>query len=256
MIPTGKPPVKLWAPLNRRLTSRWVVNPTRNRARLPLASLSFDDFPRSAWLEGGSILRHHGLKATYYAVGRFAGQTLDGIDQYLALDLKDIVAEGHEIGSHSFSHLPVHTLSNADIRADEAANQAFFREHLGDYQVTGFAYPYGEASPRTKGVYNDLYVANRGIIAGLNATWFDLAQLKAVGLERRSWRADRIEALIRHAARRKAWLIFYTHDVSDDPSPYGATPDMLDHAITTLKAEAIEILPVKHALARTQFGGA
>ena len=49
------------------------------------------------------------------------------------------------------------------------------------------------------------------------------------------------------------WLIFFSHDVSDDPSPYGCTPVMLEHALATLAAAGIAALPVKHALAAGTF---
>ena len=245
--------MSLLARINRRFTAQLPVNPTLNRSPVPLASLSFDDFPRSAWTAGGDILRRHGVKATYYAVGSFAGQVVEGVEQYLPEDLKAVAAEGHEVASHSFSHKPVNSLRNRAIHGDEAANDAFFEEHLGDYRATGFAYPYGEVSPRTKWLYGRRYTANRGIIEGVNGRWFDLAQLKAVGIERKSWSVALIEAAVAEAAARNAWVIFFTHDISPDPTPYGATPEMLEHAIVTLKAAGIQILPVKHALARTQF---
>ena len=32
-------------------------------------SLSFDDFPETAWTEAGPILAEHGIQATYYVCG-------------------------------------------------------------------------------------------------------------------------------------------------------------------------------------------
>jgi hypothetical protein len=88
----------------------------------------------------------------------------------------------------------------------------------------------------------------------VNAGLVDLSQLKAAGVEARSWSPAAIEGLVQAARRKGGWLIFFTHDVSEAPSPYGATPEMLAHALRTVQAAGIEVLPVKHALARLTFG--
>jgi peptidoglycan/xylan/chitin deacetylase (PgdA/CDA1 family) len=246
--------MRLTAALNNRFTAWLPVNPAANRAPAPLASFTFDDFPRSAWTAGGALLREYGAKATFYAVGSYAGRVVEEIEQYRASDLQEIVAEGHEVASHTFSHRPVYQMSAAALRADEEANAAFLRSQLGDYRASGFAYPYGQVSPRTKALFGRLYPVSRGIRPGVNGRLLDLAQLAAVPLESRSWRARDVEAYVVQAAAQRGWLIFFTHDISDTPSPYGATPAMLAHALSAVKAAGIEILPVKHALARTQFG--
>ncbi|WEJ58842.1 polysaccharide deacetylase family protein [Devosia sp. FJ2-5-3] len=239
---------------NRRITARLPVKPKFNRHRAPMASISFDDFPRSAWIEGGPILRRHGVRATYYTVGGFADGTFEGVEQYRIEDLAEAADEGHEIASHSFEHNRVYDLSNPAIVAGEAENARFFSAHLPSMPITSFAYPYGEVSPRTKMLYGRLYPTARGIRRGVNGRWFDAAQLKAVSLEIKSWTSGAIEEIIGQTIAENAWLIFFTHDVTANPTPYGVRPDMLEHAITTLKAGGVEILPVAEAYARTQAG--
>lgn len=239
--------------INNRVTTWLPVNPAVNKSPVPLASFTFDDFPRSAWTVGGPLLRDYGAKATYYAVGSFAGRMVDGVEQYSPDDLADIVAEGHEVASHSFSHHAVGEVSNDELRADEQANANFLRTQLGDYRASGFAYPYGAASPRTKALFGRLYPANRSIRPGVNGRMLDLAYLAAIPLEIRSWNAAMVESYVEQAVATRGWIIFFTHDVSETPTPYGATPLMLMHALSTVKEAGIEMLPVKHALARTQF---
>lgn len=245
--------MSLLAKLNRKITDRFPVKLVKNKAGRPVASLSFDDFPRTAWTVGGPILARHGVLATYYTVGSFCGQTVDGVEQYQLDDLRAVAAAGHEIASHTFCHRAVYDSDDAALMRDEAANDAFFRQALGDYRATSFAYPFGEASVRTKSLFGELYPTSRGIVDGVNAGWMDLAQLKACGIEKKHWSRARIEDQVAEAVERQAWLIFFTHDISADPTPYGATPQMLEHAIETLKAKGVEILTVKAALAATQF---
>ena len=77
--------------------------------------------------------------------------------------------------------------------------------------------------------------------------------MKAIGLEHQAWNAAAIEAAVAQAVRRNGWIIFFTHDIAHSPSPHGATPDMLAHALRTARKAGIDILPVKHALARAVF---
>jgi peptidoglycan/xylan/chitin deacetylase (PgdA/CDA1 family) len=246
-------PLSLLRRVNYVATRNIPVKPIHSKLDRPTASITFDDFPKSAWRDGGPILDRYGAKATYYAAGRFCGLTEDGIEYFTPDDLTALRDAGHEVGCHTFSHLYGTGVSSLDLDQDGARNQAFVSGHLGDYPLSSFAYPYGDVSPRTKLLYSNRFPTSRGISRGVNAGWIDLAQLKAIGLEQKAWNPVAIEAAVAQAVQRNGWIIFFTHDVSETPSPYGATPQMLDHALRTLKAASIDVLPVKHALARLVF---
>jgi peptidoglycan/xylan/chitin deacetylase (PgdA/CDA1 family) len=239
--------------LNNVATRNIPVKLIRSRLDRPVASITFDDFPRSAWTAGGPILDRHAAKATYYAAGRFCGEHEDGLDYYTPGDLAEIRDAGHEIGCHTFSHQYGTGVASSALTTDADRNQAFIRERLGDYPLTSFAYPYGDVSPRTKRLFSRRFPTSRGIHRGVNAGWIDLAQLKAIGLEHKAWNPPAIERAIAQAVQRGGWIIFFTHDVSETPSPFGATPEMLDHALGAVRKAGIDILPVKHALARAVF---
>ncbi len=239
----------------RRLRARTVIDKlVRLRTDRPLASVTFDDFPRSAWEVGGPILATHGVRATYYAAARYAGALEDGLDYYDADTLSAVHAAGHEIGCHSHGHANGPTTTSAELMSDHAANAAFVREAVGDVRMSSFAYPYGELSARTKRLYAPLFATARGVQGGVNAGLVDLAQLRGEPLERRSWSPARLEARVAETVAKGGWLVLFSHDVSDYPSPYGCTPDMLQHALATLAAAGVEVLPVKHALAKATFG--
>jgi peptidoglycan/xylan/chitin deacetylase (PgdA/CDA1 family) len=230
----------------RLVPTKWV----RSRLAAPVASMTFDDFPRSAWTIGGPILARYGAKATYYTSGRFCGVTEDGLEHYTADDLRALVAAGHEVGCHTHDHLYGSRVGTAALKQDIARNREVLADVLGHSEFSSFAYPYGDASPRTKRLFAGLFPTSRGIRAGVNAGIVDLAQLKSVALERRRWSEARIEGFVTEAQARKGWLTFFTHDVSDDPTPFGCTPAMLEHALETLQAADIPVLTVKQALAR------
>ena len=240
--------------LNRRITQRLPLKPVMSKLTAPVASITFDDFPKSAWTRGGDILARHDVRATYYAAGGFEGQTEDGLEYFGAADLKAVAAAGHEVGCHTFSHERSWSLDTPSLMDDVDRNAVYVQDVLGDYVLSSFAYPYGEASPRTKRKLGARFPTSRGIAKGVNTGLVDLSQLKAVGVEHWWWTPSYIESMVEKARRQNGWLIFFTHDVSDAPSRFGATPQMLEHAVCALKAAGIEILPVKHALARLTFG--
>ena len=245
----------LFAPVARRLIQRVTVKPMRARLQAPLASITFDDFPASAWTVGGEILARRNLKGTYYVSGSYSGRTLDGLTYFDARQLVDLAAAGHEVGCHSFSHIRGARLGDYELLSDVDRNASFVQDHLGDYRLSSFAYPFGDASLRTKSLFGRRFSCSRGISKGVNHGLVDLSQLKAIGLESAWWTPEYVEKAVRRVKRDNGWLIFFTHDVSEDPSPYGATPGMLNHALDLLQAAHIEVLPVKHALARTLFNG-
>ena len=236
--------------LNHAFTRQLPVKRVRSRLRSPVASFTFDDFPQSAWTAGGPLLDRYGAKGTYYTAGSHCGTVEDELLSFNAEDLRAVHAAGHEIACHTFSHRRSPQVASADLEADFDRNTAFLRGLLGDVALESFAYPYGSVSPRTKRLAGRRFPSSRGIRAGVNAGTLELAQLKAVPLEVREWSAEMVERLVERARQRSGWIIFFSHDISESPSPYGATPAMLEHALATVRSAGIDILPVRDALAR------
>ena len=122
----------------------------RPRLTQSIASISFDDFPKSSWRLGGPILERYQTLATYYVAGSLCGRTVDEIEYYNEEDLAAAHRAGHEIGSHTFAHRSVRQLSSTDLLLDARENESFVRHNLGDVVPETFAYPFGRVSLRTK----------------------------------------------------------------------------------------------------------
>ncbi len=224
------------------------VRPARLAGHRPVASISFDDFPKSAWSLGGQVLARHGVRGTYYTGGSFCGQTVEGTRFYDAQDLTELAAAGHEIGCHGFGHRPVSELSSAELGEDARRNQDFLKPFLNGEAPVSYAYPFGRVSPRSKHFQAPHFSSLRGTHEGVNVGRVDLAQLNVISLETRLWDEGRIQNAIQRTLHEHGWLILYTHGVSDNPGLYGSTPQMLDWALSRLKAARIETLPVRDAL--------
>jgi peptidoglycan/xylan/chitin deacetylase (PgdA/CDA1 family) len=103
----------------------------------PWISLTFDDGPRPDWTPRVlKLLAEYGVTATFFVVGRMAERYPDII--------KQIAAEGHQLGNHTYSHANLAVLSSQAIteeldRAQEAIDKA-----LGDhYELRLVRPPYG-----------------------------------------------------------------------------------------------------------------
>lgn len=228
----------------RKLVKRpaWLMSPR------PIASITFDDFPKNAWTEGGQVLARRGLRATYYATGGLCGRTVEGTAYYDVGDLKALTAVGHEVGCHGFEHKPGPAMTDDELLVDLELNDAFLRPFLDGQAPVSYAYPFGLVSPRTKRLCASRFSSLRGTHAGINAGHADLAQLNVMSLQARLWDQDAIEAAIQQTIESKGWLILNTHDVSENPTPDGSTPGMLEWALDRLAKARISVLPVRDAL--------
>lgn len=218
----------------------------------PIASFTFDDFPRSALTVGGSIMRDFGVRGTYYvALGLMNTENALG-EQFRLDDLHSLVAVGHELATHTFNHLssrntPVRTFVEDVRRGYTAINEL---EPLRP--TSNFAYPYGNVTLRAKRTIGKELRSCRGIYPGINGPSVDLNLLRANSLYGDSSHLGCVSRLIDMAVDQKGWLIFYTHDVRPKPSPYGCTPGLLESAIRMLLSRGVRVLPVENALSELE----
>jgi peptidoglycan/xylan/chitin deacetylase (PgdA/CDA1 family) len=245
-------------PFSRRLSlaigKRTPVRPVRSKLREAVASLSFDDVPQTATQAGADVMEQAGVRGSYYVCGSHTGGAFEGRAQHELADLVRLREAGHEIGCHTYAHQDATLVGHGARRRDHAANQAFAAEALGGDRLITFAYPYGSTSFRSKLFYSRRFMACRGVFAGLNVGVIDLAELRAVPIESHAFDISRVRALAAEAKDRAAWLIFFTHDVQPEPSPYGCRREELDQVVGALADAGIEVLPVREAAARVLAG--
>lgn len=147
LVLEGRPPVALPDHLTDRAV-KGAVAPTRppvlpvDCSVKPCVALTFDDGPdRSVTPRILDSLRAHGVRATFYIVGREVAGREDII--------RRMYAEGHEIGNHSWDHRDFKDLSDQEMEAEINSTQAAIAAAGVPAPVT-FRPPYGSVDNRVR----------------------------------------------------------------------------------------------------------
>ena len=237
----------------KRLAARALSQrPLTIRLNAPLVSFTFDDFPKSAAAVAAPLLEAQGWTATYFTAGGFAAGATHHGAMFDAADLARLAAAGHEIGCHTFSHLDAGGVTTDAFLADVDKNAAFLAGQDLAPAATTFAFPFGEATPALKRRLSERFALLRGVRPGINRGRADRALLKAVPLDGGLDGLQRALDLVREAARTPGWLIFYGHDVQDNPTQWGCTPQFLSAVIEAVAASQAEVRTMAGALDRIE----
>ncbi|MBV9552440.1 MAG: polysaccharide deacetylase family protein [Alphaproteobacteria bacterium] len=220
-----------------------------------VVSFTFDDFPRSAWTEGGPVLEAHRVRGTYYTAMGFAGGGNHLGPMFELDDLRAAHARGHEIACHTFSHRDCMRAPAGEIAAEIERNGAALVEALDGMRPGNFAYPFGGVSQSAKAAAHLRFDTCRGTGRGINRGIVDLADLAANSIYTRDFDRALLCRLIDDAQARGGWVIFFTHDVTDAPSAFGCTPAQLD-AVVAYAVANTAVLPVHDVLARLGLAAA
>lgn len=225
--------------LRRRYARLVHRRPARVQLDRPMVTFAFDDPPATAATEGAAILEARGLKGAYFVAAGLAGQDSPFGVYATDHDTVRLHAAGHEIGCHTYSHLDCGKAAGSAVLADVQQN-AEALEALGIQPLT-FAFPYGDVSPAAKAAIGGRFSLLRALHHGLIETGADLNQAPAVGIEGPDGEAVALRWL-REAQHKRAWVILFTHDVKQDPSPFGCTPGALERLCDAALAMGFEVV--------------
>lgn len=135
-------------PLRRRLTPRHLPAPLSGLSARHHVALTFDDGPdrRSTPLFLDLLARHH-VRATFFLLGHHAA-----LEPGL---VRRMVAEGHEVGVHGWSHRAVVRIPRQRLSA-ELRTASDLLADLSGAPVRWYRPPYGITTPACVAVSHDL----------------------------------------------------------------------------------------------------
>ncbi len=212
-----------------------------------VVSFTFDDAPGSAFTNGGNILSKLGFQGTFYIALSFLDSS-DPVYRFSCQQLEQAIADRHELGCHTYSHIDLSQTNYRESVADIQRNRQCLNELFPKQQFENFSYPFGSQTKAIKAFARNQFHSARGIQDGLNVGKVDMLNLKACKLYERSISLQKIYRKIEEAIQLKAWLIFYTHDVKVNPSNYGCSPDYLQSVAQVCADLNLKVLPIREAL--------
>jgi len=224
------------------------------RTSTPLISFTFDDFPRSAFTVGAEILAECGAAGTYYVCLGLLGNDSPSGSLCTAEDLRALLASGHELGCHTYSHCHSWDTRPEVFEESVLKNRAALETLIPTMKFESFSYPLAEPRPLTKRRTAPHFRCCRVGGQKFNAGKADLAGLAAYFLEQSRGDLQAVKDMIDCNRAARGWLIFATHDIADRPSRYGCTPEFFRAVVRYSVSSGAAILPVTSALKLLQGG--
>jgi peptidoglycan/xylan/chitin deacetylase (PgdA/CDA1 family) len=216
--------------------------------KVPLISFTFDDFPKSAALKGADILKRYNVQGTYYISLGILGQR-SPVGEICDIEtIKNLITEKHEIGSHTYDHISAYQYPVDDYEKSILTNEKFYKDtFLTSVGFQNFSYPLGNVTTGTKRITEKYFRTSRTVYRGINIGKVDLNMLKAYPICGNVQNLPTLKTVIDHNIKKNGWLIFYTHDVSENPSPYGCTPEYLEKVVKYSVESGAELVTVTQA---------
>jgi len=232
----------------RAMSAHLARRPFRLKCDRAIVSFTFDDFPRSALTEGGRILNQYGAKGTFYVSLGLMDQQIPAGEGFSADDLRTAVADGHEMGCHTYAHCHSWETPPRVFEDSILENQRRVREIAAGVTFATLSYPIHCPRPGTKRRAARHFAACRGGGQTFNFGEVDLNSLSAYFLEKSRDNMGAVRAMIDETCRVGGWLILATHDVAENPSPFGCTPAFFEQVVEHAAKSEAQICPVAKAL--------
>ena len=233
---------------SRRMASTLLFRaPVTMRNDSPIISFTFDDFPRSAYHVGGTTLKTYGFRGTYYAALGLMGTQAPVGEIFSREDLYNLVADGHELGCHTFAHCHSWNTAPKVFEQSIIENEQRLHDLLPGASFKTFAYPIAGPRPHTKRRAAKHFPCCRMGGQTYNAGVTDRYLLSAYFLEQGRHDPDSIMRLIDSNSDAGGWLIFATHDVSDTPTRFGCTPGLFEDVVRHASRSGAMVLPAGEA---------
>ena len=201
----------------------------RGRTDTRAVALTFDDGPGPDTEALLDVLAAHGLRAAFFVVGQ-------QVQRYPSV-ARRIVAEGHEIGNHSFSH-PMFLSQSPRATRDELERAQRTIEDVTGVQAALARPPYGIRTPA-------YFAAARRL--GLR-----IVQWSVAGFDWKLLTADRVASHVLHGARPGAIVLLHDAD-SEGKRDRRATVASVPLIADGVRALGLSIAPLDALLPSSEF---
>lgn len=186
----------------------------------PMIALTFDDGPSANTARILAALDKHGARATFFMVG-------DRVGKYSSA-AAGVARQGSEIGSHTWNHKDLTTLTGADIRRQLVDTSNAIYSATGVRPIA-LRPSYGKYNSRVTGICKE----QGHIIVNWNVDTLD-------------WKTQNPDAIVAEIMKSaKPGGIILCHDL------YGCTAEAIEKAVPQLMARGYQLVTVSELLTYT-----
>lgn len=211
-------------------------------------------------LQAAASLEEHGYCATFYVA---PGTMRQGpyFTQFLSREeVRDLARAGHDVGSHTLTHVDLTQVDDERLRVELAQSQAEL-EAITGRPVTSIAYPHGAFDGRVTREASLHYLAGRGVefdlredsIEAVQAYRFgedDPYEMPAFGIGEDTT-LEQAKALVDHAYENDAVVILSFQDLRDDPRDFDWTPERLSQLIAYVAERDVRVQTMDQLVTET-----
>jgi peptidoglycan/xylan/chitin deacetylase (PgdA/CDA1 family) len=174
-----------------------------------MVSITIDDGWSSPWTYARGMLNQRGIKSTYYIVTDAVAQGWVG---FLTLpQLRTLVTDGNEIGSHTLTHPDLTTVSDTELQRQLSQSKSWLLGNAGVSSVPEFASPFGAYDTRITNAIKLLYASHRTVVPQQNWQDSDPYELGAFDCYNGITVAQ-VKSWIDQAVAQRSWLILLFHE--------------------------------------------
>ena len=190
-----------------------------------VVSISFDDGSANQY-QVRSLLAGHNMHATFFVnSGLIANSGRMTLSQ-----LRDLAADGNEIGGHGLTHLDLTTLSATDAQHEVCADRAALQ--ADGFAALDFAYPFGNYNASVESIVRGCGYQSARTTLGITPPVYagtlppaDPYALIGVPGISSSTTLSRLESYVTDAEQHGGgWLQLHFHDICDDACSIYAQP--------------------------------
>ncbi len=218
------------------ITDDYSISPTTYKqfAR-GMITFTFDDGWASVYQNAFPLLKQYKYRATEFIVPNYIGK-----GNYMnATQLQELVAAGHDIGSHTVNHLNLTTLTPEQQDYELQQSKVLLKNY--GFAIKDFALPFGG--------YNDAVIAKASLVYrgirtsdnGFNTReYFNIKKIKSLPVGNTTT-IDDVKGWIATAQKENAWLVLRFHQVDYSGTTYACTPELLKQILEASKVSGIKV---------------
>ncbi len=208
-----------------------------------IVSFTFDDGWESIYQQGLPLFEKYDVKTTQFVVADY-----DRNEAYMSPEqIREMQKQGHDIGSHSYSHADHEVLQDQDLAREVAGSRAVLNYKFGG--TNNFAAPFGRYNEEVNTAIKQCYQSHRTTDTGFNAPGYNRYTVRVQNVEVDTT-PEQIREWAEFARDNNLWLVLVYHQV-EDGGVYSVDTKALENHLKAVKETGVHTATYEEALIET-----